>query len=58
MIQSAVAAVVERRGGVDVLVANAELIRRPIPGHPFEDIPVQEWVSALRVNIQGARCSG
>ncbi|MFG1703799.1 SDR family NAD(P)-dependent oxidoreductase [Nonomuraea sp. M3C6] len=53
---SAVAAVRERWGGIDVFVANA--VRwpdsLPDPGRRFEDVPRQEWRDLLRPNVEGA----
>jgi len=50
----AVAAVVERWGGLDVLVANA-IARTPrrAPGDHFEDVPDDEWLEPLRDNLTG-----
>lgn len=56
-IVAAVRPLRERWGGVDVLVANAvhwggdEL---PEPGRRFEEIPVDEWQTMLRANLEGA----
>ncbi|MGI5284888.1 SDR family NAD(P)-dependent oxidoreductase [Nonomuraea polychroma] len=52
-INAAVEGVVTAWGRLDVLVANAALMRRPVPGRAFEDIPVEEWTQALRVNLEG-----
>ncbi|MGP3960490.1 SDR family NAD(P)-dependent oxidoreductase [Nonomuraea sp. 3N208] len=52
-VKEAVDAVVTRWGRLDVLVANAALMKRPVPGRAFEDIPVEEWTQALRVNVEG-----
>lgn len=54
--QRAVEAVLERWGGVDVLVANA--VRwggsAPDPTTRFEDVPVEEWLAMINANLVGA----
>jgi 3-oxoacyl-[acyl-carrier protein] reductase len=53
-VRAAVAAVAERWGGLDVLVANAfDVPRPPVGGPPFEDVPIDDWRPALRANIEG-----
>lgn len=56
-VGAAVAAVVERWGRIDVLVANA--VRwggdgPPDPSVRFEDVPLQEWQAMLSANLVGA----
>ncbi|MGN9846312.1 SDR family NAD(P)-dependent oxidoreductase [Nonomuraea sp. H19] len=55
-IDQAVASVVERWGGIDVLVANA--VRwggdgPPDPSLRFEDVPLQEWDAMINANLVG-----
>ena len=54
-ISSAVAAVEDHWGGVDVLVANALWFtwKDPSLAVKFEDLPVEEWTSRLRANVDG-----
>lgn len=55
-MRSAVAAVRDRWGGIDVFVANA--VRwpdaLPDPGRRFEQVPQQEWRDLVRPNVEGA----
>lgn len=55
-IDAAVQAVVDRWGGIDVLVVNAVHWGRRPPGHGthFEDVPPAEWQAMLRTNLEGA----
>lgn len=55
-IDAAVRAVVDRWGGIDVLVANAVAwgTRRPGHGVGLEDVPPAEWQAMLRTNLEGA----
>ena len=52
---SAVSAVRERWGGIDVFVANAVQWPDglPDPKRRFEDVPPQEWRDLLRPNVEG-----
>ncbi|MER6687602.1 SDR family NAD(P)-dependent oxidoreductase [Streptomyces minutiscleroticus] len=52
-VETAVDAVEQRWGGVDVLVANAVRRgpRRP-PGRHTEDVPAEEWQALLRDNLE------
>ncbi|HZN19511.1 MAG TPA: SDR family oxidoreductase [Micromonosporaceae bacterium] len=54
-VVSAVDAVVERWGGIDVLVANAHWFTWVDPGKTplFEDFPADEWMAQLRANVEG-----
>ncbi|ONI78138.1 acetoacetyl-CoA reductase [Actinosynnema sp. ALI-1.44] len=54
-IRDAVAAVEEKWGGVDVLVANAQSWVWVDPGQlpPFEDLNTDEWFSLMRANVEG-----
>lgn len=54
-IDATVAAVEEAWGGVDVLVANALWFTWVDPSDTaaFEDLPLQEWTSQLRANVDG-----
>ncbi|MFI7056591.1 SDR family NAD(P)-dependent oxidoreductase [Streptosporangium canum] len=59
-IGQAVATVVERWGGIDVLVANA--VRwggdgPPDPGVRFEDVPLREWEAMINANLVGTAAS-
>ncbi|ONI89682.1 short-chain dehydrogenase [Saccharothrix sp. ALI-22-I] len=59
-IGEAAATVVERWGGIDVLVANA--VRwggdgPPDPGVRFEDVPLEEWQAMINANLVGAVAS-
>ncbi|MEV0145922.1 MULTISPECIES: SDR family NAD(P)-dependent oxidoreductase [unclassified Nonomuraea] len=59
-IDRAVAAVAERWGGIDVLVANA--VRwggdgPPDPGIRFEDVPLREWEAMINANLVGTAAS-
>lgn len=45
-------AVIERLGGIDILVNNAALFSELQDG-PFESIPVEEWRRVLDVNVLG-----
>ncbi|MFE2561455.1 SDR family NAD(P)-dependent oxidoreductase [Streptomyces sp. NPDC059352] len=56
-VEEAVDTVVEKWGGVDVLVANA--VRwggdgPPDPGVRFEDVPLDEWQAMISANLIGA----
>jgi 3-oxoacyl-[acyl-carrier protein] reductase len=52
-IEAAVAATVDRFGGIDVLVVNA--VRWPTArADRFEELPPEEWQSVLRANLEGA----
>lgn len=55
-IDAAVQAVVDRWGGIDVLVANAVHWGTRPPGHGagLEDVPPEYWQSMLRTNLEGA----
>ena len=55
-IRSAVDAVVERWGGVDVLIANAVEWGAPAPPWnppPFEELPSEQWQRMLRTSVDG-----
>ncbi|GAA5771032.1 3-oxoacyl-[acyl-carrier-protein] reductase FabG [Streptosporangium roseum] len=59
-IGRAAATVVERWGGIDVLVANA--VRwggdgPPDPGVRFEDVPLREWEAMINANLVGTAAS-
>ena len=49
-VEAAVAAVVARWGGLDILVNNAALS----DGTPFEDLDIAQYSAMLRVNLDGA----
>ncbi|GGO82147.1 SDR family NAD(P)-dependent oxidoreductase [Nonomuraea cavernae] len=54
-IRATVDSVIDAYGGVDVLVANASPWSGPhIPFRAFEDVPVAEWQSQLREELDGA----
>lgn len=48
-VQACVAETVQRLGGLHVLVNNAGVTSRS----PFEDLPLEDWERALRVNLTG-----
>jgi 3-oxoacyl-[acyl-carrier protein] reductase len=51
----AVAAVVDRWGALDVLVANAvQRSARRAPGEGFEEVPEDSWLPVVRDNVAGA----
>jgi 3-oxoacyl-[acyl-carrier protein] reductase len=53
-VHAAVAAVTDRWGRLDVLVANAfDVPRPPVGGPPFEEVPIDDWRPTLRANIEG-----
>lgn len=54
-IRAAMQHVVERWGGIDVLVNNAVAWgdREPWGAPPFEDVPEAEWTAMLRANAEG-----
>jgi len=54
-VAAAVAAVEERWGGIDALVANALWFTWSDPSGavPFERVPAQEWQARLRANVDG-----
>lgn len=45
-------AVIDRYGGIDILVNNASLFST-LQMRPFEEIPVQEWDRVMAVNVRG-----
>ncbi len=56
-VEDAAATVIERWGGIDVLVANA--VRwggdgPPDPSIRFEDVPLEEWQAMISANLIGA----
>ncbi|TDD12631.1 SDR family NAD(P)-dependent oxidoreductase [Nonomuraea diastatica] len=54
-IRTAVDGVIDAHGGVDVLVANASPWSGPhLPPRAFEDVPVAEWQTQLREELDGA----
>jgi len=48
-VEDAFASVLERWGGLDILVNAAGIA----PAHPLVDLPVEEWRAALEVNLTG-----
>jgi len=54
-IDATVAAVVERWGGIDILVANALFFTWTDPSitPSFEDTPLEDWTERLRANVEG-----
>ncbi|WP_306212626.1 SDR family NAD(P)-dependent oxidoreductase [Actinoplanes sp. RD1] len=54
-IEVATAAVLDRWGGIDVLVVNASATGGPSPRPvPFERVPVSTWVPQVRTEVEGA----
>ena len=59
-IEQAAATVIERWGGIDILVANA--VRwggdgPPDPSVRFEDVPLEEWEATINANLVGTAAS-
>lgn len=51
-VQAAVAAGVERFGRIDALINNASIFATIKMG-PFDQIPIEDWTSIIRVNLTG-----
>lgn len=50
--KSALAAVVQQHGQLDVLVNNAGVVMRD--SHAFDEIPLEEWQRVFSINVDGA----